>query len=257
MATGFYTAASGMLMQQRSLNVIANNMANASTPGFKTERVVSTTFEQELLMRQEGFQKTFIGTGDAVKIVEDVPTGYDESYIKTTERPFDMAIMGEGYYMIKDSADRRYLTRNGHFDIDEDGYLVLSGFGRVQGSRGDIKVGGSDFTIDSEGEVYNAKGRRLGKLSVIGVAEGTQLEKFANGMYQVPDGPEFDEIGDIPGIYEMREYAIHQGALESSNTDFNREISLLIETQRAFQSCSKALMMVDEIEQKAANIGSL
>ena len=66
MATGFYTAASGMLMQQRSLNVIANNMANASTPGYKTERVVSTTFEQELLMRQEGFQKTFIGTGDAV-----------------------------------------------------------------------------------------------------------------------------------------------------------------------------------------------
>ena len=118
MATGFYTAASGMLMQQRSLNVIANNMANASTPGYKTERVVSTTFEQELLVRQEGFNKTPIGTGDAVKIVEDVPTRFDESYVKVTDRPFDMAIMGEGYYLIKDSAERRYLTRNGHFDID-------------------------------------------------------------------------------------------------------------------------------------------
>lgn len=257
MATGFYTAASGMLMQQRSLNVIANNMANASTPGFKTERVVSTTFEQELLMRQEGSRRTYIGSGDAVKVVEDVPTNFDESYIKNTERPFDMAIMGDGYYMIKDSADRQYLTRNGHFDIDEDGYLILPGFGRVQGSRGDIKVGGSDFTIDSDGEVYNAKNRRVGKLSIIGVTEGTQLEKFANGMYQVPEGPDFEEVGDVPGIYEMREFTIKQGALENSNTDFNREISLLIETQRAFQSCSKALMMVDEIEQKAANIGSL
>lgn len=257
MATGFYTAASGMLMQQRSLNVIANNMANASTPGFKTERVISTTFEQEMLMRQEGLRKTLIGTGDAVKIVEDVATNYDESYIKTTDRPFDMAIMGEGYYMIKDSAGRRYLTRNGHFDIDENGYLILPGFGRVQGSRGDIKVGGADFTIDSDGEVYNTKGRRVGKMTVIGITEGTQLEKYANGMYQVPEGPDFEEVGDVPGIYEMRQFTINQGALENSNTDFNREISLLIETQRAFQSCSKALMMVDEIEQKAANIGSL
>lgn len=257
MATGFYTAASGMLMQQRSLNVIANNMANASTPGYKTERVVSTTFEQEFLVRQEGYKKTYIGTGDAVKIVEDVPTNFDESYVKTTDRPFDMAIMGEGYYMIKDSADRLYLTRNGHFDVDEEGYLVLPGMGRVQGSRGDIKVGGSDFTIDGEGEIYNSKDRRVGKLNIIGVTEGTQLEKFANGMYQIPEGPEFEEIGDVPGIYEMRTFTIKQGALENSNTDFNREMALLIETQRAFQSCSKALMMVDEIEQKAANIGSL
>lgn len=256
MATGFYTAASGMLMQQRSLNVIANNMANASTPGFKTERVVSTTFEQELLVRQEGYNKTSIGSGDAVKIVEDVPTLFDESYVKSTERPFDMAIMGEGYFVIEDSAERRYLTRNGNFDIDEQGYLVLRGAGRVQGAKGSIKIGGSDFTMDSDGQVYNAKGRRVDKIQVVEVAEGTKLEKYANGMYQVP-GAQTEELGDVAGLFESRDARIKQGVIEGSNTDFNREMALMIETQRSFQSCSKALMMIDELEQSASKIGSL
>lgn len=256
MATGYYTAASGMLMQQRSLNVIANNMANAHTTGFKTERVVSSTFEQHLLTRQEGIEKTFIGTGDAVRVVEDVPTKFDDSLIKNTERPFDMAIMGDGYFVVEDSNERRYLTRNGEFDIDEDGYLVLPGVGYVQGQKGKIKVGGSDFTLDAEGRIFNSKGRRVDTFQIVNAFEGTQLEKFANGMYQIP-GMQGEEIDDIEGLYVVDDPYVKQGVLEASNTDMNREVSLMIEVQRNFQSCSRALMMIDEIEQKAANIGSL
>lgn len=255
MATGFFTAASGMMMQQRTLNVIANNMANANTPGFKAERVVSTTFQQELLMRQQGYNRTFIGTGDAVKVVEDVPTEFDESFVKTTERPFDLAIQGEGFFTVKSDDGKQYLTRNGQFDIDTEGYLILPGVGRVQGSRGDLKIGGSDFTVDSEGAVYNTKGRSVGNLQIVAASPEAELEKFPNGLFQVPGGE--GVVGETAGLSEVTSPQIGQGMLEASNANFNREMALLMETQRTFQSCSKALMMIDEIEQRAANIASL
>lgn len=255
MATGFFTAASGMMMQQRTLNVIANNMANANTPGFKAERVVSTTFQQELLMRQQGYNRTFIGTGDAVKVVEDVPTEFDESFVKTTERPFDLAIQGEGFFTVKSDDGKQYLTRNGQFDIDTEGYLILPGVGRVQGSRGDLKIGGSDFTVDSEGAVYNTKGRSVGNLQIVAASPEAELEKFPNGLFQVPGGE--GVVGETAGLSEVTNPQIGQGMLEASNANFNREMALLMEAQRTFQSCSKALMMIDEIEQRAANIASL
>lgn len=255
MSTGFFTAASGMMMQQRTLNVIANNMANANTPGFKTERVVSSTFQQELLMRQEGYKETYIGKGDAVKVVEDVPTQFDESFIKTTGRPFDFAIQGEGYFTVKNANGKTFLTRNGQFDIDADGYLVLPNAGRVQGSKGDIKIGGSDFIVTSEGDVYNSKDKLVGTLQIVATTPDAKLEKFSNGLYQVPGGEGIP--GDTAGMYEVKSPKIGQGLLEASNADFNREVALLMETQRTFQSCSKALMMIDEIDQKTANIASL
>ncbi len=255
MATGFFTAASGMMMQQRTLNVIANNMANANTPGFKTERVVSTTFQQELLMRQQGYNRTFVGTGDAVKVVEDVPTQFDESLVKATGRPYDLAVQGEGFFVVKGDNDRQYLTRNGQFDIDADGYLILPGVGRVQGSRGDLKIDGSDFTVNSEGAVYNVKGRLLGSLQIISASPEAELEKFPNGLFQTPGGAGIP--GETPGLSEVGDPRVGQGLLEASNTNYNREVALLMETQRNFQSCSKALMMIDEIEQKSATIASL
>ncbi|MEA5136649.1 MAG: flagellar hook-basal body protein [Candidatus Fimivivens sp.] len=255
MATGFFTAASGMMMQQRTLNVLANNMANANTPGFKTERVVSTTFQQELLTRQQGYNQTKIGSGDAVKVVEDVPTQFDESLIKTTGRPFDLAIEGEGFFSVKGADGKLYLTRNGQFDIDNEGYLILPGVGRVQGSRGDLKIEGSDFSVNSEGAVYNTKGRMVGSLQVIAASREAKLEKFPNGLFQVPGGE--GVLGETAGLSEVAAPTIGQGLLEASNTNYNREVALLMETQRTFQSCSKALTMIDEIERKAANIASL
>ncbi|MEF9976403.1 MAG: flagellar basal body protein, partial [Oscillospiraceae bacterium] len=81
MNRGFYTIASGMLTRQRSLNAIANNMANAKTPGFKSERVVTTTFEDELMVRTNGMGKTPIGKGAPVNTVEDVVSDFDAAQL--------------------------------------------------------------------------------------------------------------------------------------------------------------------------------
>ncbi len=242
MLRGFYTAASGMMVQQRTLNVLSNNIANVRTPGFKVERVVSSTFEQALMTRQEKGDSAVIGTSDPVRIVEDVPSVYDPSLLEETGRPFDVAINGAGYFNIQ-SEDRQFLTRNGNFDIDEEGYLILPGAGRVMGERGDIRPESSDFVISSDGTVYDDSGRILDRLLVTLPPEGTQPAKCSNGLYTVDD---FE--ANVPA----EDVTLVQGAIERSNIDLNREYTMIMEAQRAFQSCSSALKIVDELNQKAA-----
>ena len=139
MLRGFYTAASGVLMQERTLNVLTNNLVNARTPGFRASRVVSTTFEDEYLVRLEKGASGAIGTGAPVRIVSDVPTLFDPSSLEETGRPYDLAINGEGFFNIlttdAQGNERQYLTRNGNFDVDEEGMLVLRGHGQVLGEK--------------------------------------------------------------------------------------------------------------------------
>lgn len=246
MNRGFYTLASGMMTRQRSLNTIANNMANGKTPGFKSERVVTTTFEQELMIRKEGNKETPIGKGAPVNIVEDVVSDFDATALMDSVRPYDMAIQGDGFFTVMAEDGQQYLTRNGHFDIDTEGFLILPGQGRVQGAKGDIEIGGADFAVNLDGNVYNGKGVLLDTMLIQTPAEGTTLPKYANGMYRAE--------GELTRVAKPN---MAQFVYEGSNVDYNNEVALMMETQRSFQSCSKALMMIDQINQKAVTLGSV
>lgn len=272
MFTGFYTVASGMFMQQRSLNTIANNMANGETTGYRSERVISTTFEQEMLIRQERGQNNPIGKGSPVRVVEDVPTNFDPSRLVQTDRPFDLAINGEGFFNIS-GADmgQQYVTRNGNFNVDSEGFLVLEGKGRVLGVKGEIQVGlDSEFKVAENGEIYNSKGRYVDKLLITQPRPQTKMMKLPNGMFQIDENPPMtpeqlqamstgDAIPQNPeaGMLQVANVNIQQGVLEGSNVNFNQEMALMIETQRNFQSCSKALQMIDSLNQKTTGIASL
>lgn len=238
--SGFYTAASGVLMQQRTLNVISNNIANVSTPGFRTERVVSTTFD-DVLQREEGV-KTGIGGGSPIRIVRDVATNFDPNFLQETGRPYDAAIVGEGYFTIQ-GTDRELMTRNGNFDIDEEGFLVLRGVGRVLGEKGEIEIGDAKFLIQEDGTVFNSKNKKVDKLKIVMPADGVEMQKYSNGLYFVPDSTTNRlAIG----------MTVNQGTIERSNIDLNREYTMAMETQRTFQSCSAALKIMDQINQKTA-----
>lgn len=247
---GFYTAASGMFTQQRILNAQANNIANINTPGYKMEQVVTTTFEHTLQTRIEAGNTGSIGKGSPIRLTEDVLSDYDPSMLEYTDRPFDLAIGGNGYFNINVDG-RRMLTRNGNFDIDDEGYLILRGVGRVMGSRGELRVNGSDFTVSQEGEVISSAGRSLGNLMISMPTEEAEFEKATNGLYAVPEGSE--ELS----LEEVENPVIHQKTIERSNVDMNREMTSIIETQRNFQSCSSALQMIDQLNAKTAQIASL
>lgn len=242
---GFYTAASGMLMNQRSLNVLTNNFANVKTPGFKAERVVSTTFQQEYLTRIEKGNTEVVGMGSPINIVDDVPTLYDPSFLEETGRPYDMAVEGQGFFCI-DNNGEEILTRNGNFDIDEEGYLILPGVGRVKGmeEEGAIKVDGSYFTVDKDGSVYDEDNEYIDRIKIAQPDDLNNLQKLQNGLYANANAEEYPEPVDV---------SIAQGVVERSNIDLNHEFTLSMEVQRAFQACSTALRVVDQMNQKTAN----
>ena len=101
MLRGFYTAASGILTQERTLNVLTNNMANVNTPGFRASRVVTTTFEHEFLTRIEGENIGAIGKGAPIRMVSDVPVRFDPSMLEESGRPYDVALDGQGFFNIQ------------------------------------------------------------------------------------------------------------------------------------------------------------
>ncbi len=248
MLRGFYTAASGVLMQQRKINVLTNNIANAETPGYRASRVVSSTFEQELMTRLEGSNTEHIGSTAQIQVVSEVPTRFDPSSLEETGRPMDLALEGEGFFNVQaedadGNAGQTYLTRNGDFELDATGRLVLSGVGVVLGQKGAIQVNDSKFTVSADGSVYNSKGKYVDKLLVTIPPEGTKISQQANGFYTTED---------MQANINVTGTLVRQGMLENSNIDLNREYTLVMEAQRALQASSSALQIIDGIDQKAA-----
>ena len=245
MLRGFYTAAAGILVQERTLDVLTNNMANARTPGFGASRVVTTSFEHELLTRIEGANTGRIGKGVPMRRVDDVLVKFDPNSLEETGRPYDMALDGVGYFNIQGEDGTQYLTRNGAFDVDENNFLVLPGVGQVLGQEGPIELTTSDFTVEYDGTIYDALGEEIGKLLLTIPPEGTEIDQTTNGLFTVAD-----MAANLPVDATTQ---VAQKWLERNNIDLNQEYTMVISAQRAFQACSSALQIIDKIDQKAAS----
>ena len=244
MLAGFYTAASGILVQQRNLNEIGNNITNSQTVGYRTRRVVQSTFEHNLLTRFEHNKYTTIGEGDPCSLVDVVETNFDPNSLKETDWPYDMALVGDGFFNVQ-GAERQYLTRNGNFNIDDQGYLVLDGIGRVLGESGDLYIGGSDFTVTEDGMVFDQDGRYVDRLLITQPTPDANTYKFDNGMYITDNAQPLDK----PTVY--------QKTLERANVDMNLEYTRLIEAQRNLQACATAMTTVDNLNAKSATLSSI
>lgn len=246
MLRGFYTAANGMLVSQHKLNVSANNMANIKTPGFKTERAISSVFREEYLYRQQGAagKKTAIGTIGSIISVEDVHTDFGESSITESTRPYDMSIVGQGFFNVETENGQRVLTRNGAFDIDTEGYLVLPNVGRVMGENGALRVMGSDFVVSNNGQVFDGNGNLLGTMLITQPQQDAQLIKLNNGMYQ---------IDNLNAQTQLLGAGIQQYSLENSNINLNEEFSRVMEVQKSIKACSNALKSIDQINGKTVS----
>ena len=246
MLRGFYTAASGILVQERTIDVLTNNMANAKTPGFRASRVVSTTFDHELLTRIEGANTGRIGVGSPMRKVEDVLVDFNPNSLEETYWPYDLALDGTGYFNIQsEDGTQQFLSRNGSFDIDDQNRLVLPGHGLVLGENGPIQLATSDFTVESDGSIYDDTGELVDKLLLTIPPEGTKIEQQQNGLYTVED-----MAANVPVDPSTK---VVQGWLERNNINLNQEYTMVMEAQRAFQSCSSALQIIDKIDQKAAS----
>ena len=246
MFSGFYTAASGMLMNQRSLDMAANNIANVKTSGYKPKRLVKTTFNEQLVRQMNG-QTQGLGQGSTISIGTREMTTHGQAPVVDTGQTYDLAINGDGFFVIQ-GTDGQYLTRNGHFKRDEEGNLILPGVGQVMGDGGPVYVDESGFRVGADGIIYDNEDGELDQIQIVEPDDYDNLTFYDNGTYGAGGGVTLTQV--YPTVY--------QGKLEQSGVNLNNEMTRAMEVQRAFQSCGKALTIIDQMNHKTANeIGKL
>lgn len=167
MFQGYYDLTSNMITQNRNMNIISNNMTNVSTPGYKEDRLMQSTFRDEMIYRYEkedSSARTPVGVVSRMNIADERVTDYTEGGIRETGAPMDVGLTGRGFFEIQTDNGNVY-TRNGSFNLDDNGYLVLPGFGRVLGTNGPIQLTTDDIVIDKQGNITN-EGGKIGRAHV-------------------------------------------------------------------------------------------
>lgn len=247
MFQGFYNLTSGMLTQTRKLNVISNNMANVTTPGFKSDTFTQRSFQDELMYRTGNLHKNdpqLIGTMNWKVVADGNVTNYSGGGFSTTVSPLDTCIIGDGFFQVKTEGGMVY-TRDGSFSLDDEGYLYLSGLGRVQGESGDIKLSSDQITIDADGSIVDSnQGTIVGKLKLVDFAD------YAAQLTKAP-GNAFTATGQT----RQAQASVRQNALEDSNVDAISEMTDMMTSQRALQSAAQVLSMYDKLAAKIVEIG--
>lgn len=235
MNPGIYPLLLGGLAQQRRLEVVANNLANLQTSGFKRDvplfRMVAPSPQQGNLLPPELVYVAFEG------IQIDLGPGP----IQHTGVPLDLAIDGPGFFVVQGPEGPRY-TRAGHFQMDAGGQVVTPDGLPLLGEGGPIVIPpGREVTIDPEGRVL-VDGVEVDRLRIVELDPET-LQKEGEGLFRGE--------GERPA----EGYRILQGALEGSNVDPFREMVQMIEALRGFEAYRKALNTLDDLERRIQEVG--
>ncbi len=240
MNSGLYAALSGNLAAMRRLDVISNNLANATTPGFKRDRL---QFES-LLAAVNNPTRVITPTGDAPILAgEQFFTDYSSGPAKQTGNSLDLALDGEGFFVVNTPEGRAY-TRQGNFRLDSANRLVTADGHQVLGG-GPLTLTGGRVDIDSEGKVF-VDGGQVGTLDVVDFPKPYNLQKIGNALFIPADPAAGGPQPAPPG-------RVRQGFIEESNVSTIAEMTQLIEANRYFEACQKVVRSYDEMAGKAAN----
>ena len=242
MSRGFYTLASGMLTQQRKIDISSNNIANMNTPGYKKEQTVTTTFGELFInkYKQNGIhnEATPINNVSLIRTVLENNTFHSQGTLEETGRALDFAIMGPGFFSV-DVDNQIMYTRNGSFNIDDEGYLILEGSGRVQGEFGEIYLGTDKFGFSQDGTI-TVDGEAVDRIAVYDFADYNTLNKYGSGMYISDTEP---DLMDYPQVVNQ--------TIERSNVNMTEEFTEILASQRSLQTASQAFKIYDMINEKA------
>ena len=246
MFQGYYDLASNMITQNRNLNIISNNMTNISTPGYKMDRMMESTFRDELFYPYDKEGKTPVGVVSHMDVADERVTDYTEGGIRETGYPLDVGLTGNGFFVIQTANGVQY-TRNGSFNLDNDGYLILPGFGRVEGTNGPIRVTTDSLAIDTRGRITDEdSGQYFGTLRIVDFADYNQLTKVTGGMFVSAAQPQ--AAGNAT--------TVTQSFLEDSNVSMAEEMTRMMSSQRVLQSSAQILRMYDQMISRVTTLGS-
>lgn len=232
MDTVLLVGLSRQMAARRSMDAVANNLANMSTTAFKSESVL---FEEYLIeVTNED------GTTEQVSLVLDtgVSLNFEQGRFEPTGNPFDLALHGDGFFQIETDQGIRY-TRNGQFRTDQDGQLVTSEGNPVLDDRGSaIVLVPEDGTpsIARDGTISASDGRLIGTIAVVEFANPEQLQKVGNSLYMTDQA-----------ATPVEERVVLQGTLESSNVVAILQMSRMMDITRSYALISKMIEKSDEL----------
>jgi flagellar basal-body rod protein FlgF len=228
---------SHQIAAQRSLDVIANNLANMNTSAYRRDAL---KFEEYLEQSQPGEDQKGVQTTAFVQpagIVRD----NSEGRIEATGNPFDLAISGKGYFVVQTANGERY-TRDGHFTLNADGTIVTETGDPVMTDGGAVAIttDDGDVTISGDGTISGDQGQ-IARVRVVQFADDMALTKEGASYYATSQQPTDAESG----------YKLEQGMLERSNVVPVTEMTAMIDVMRSFQAISNMISAQEELKRKA------
>jgi len=254
MHPALWISKTGLDSQQTNVATISNNLANASTVGFKKSRAV---FEDLLYqnINQPGANATqntklpsglMIGSGAKVVAVQK---NFSQGNVLTTNNSLDMMVEGRGFFEIELPDGSAGYTRNGQFQLNEEGIIVTPGSGYPLVPQIQIPNDAQSISIGAEGEVSvringQAVNQVVGQLNVNDFVNPSGLEPMGENLY-TETGASGAPLQGVPGADGMG--FIRQGMLETSNVNVTEELVNLIESQRVYEMNSKVISAVDEM----------
>ena len=266
MDSGLFAAVNGALRTEMRLEVLANNLANTNTTGYKEGEITFDSYmtrpgpeqfplptDSFLGMRGPG-DIPFPFTSPAANALsvtypraDGTHTDMTQGPLVPTGGPLDVAIEGDGFFIVDAPEGRRY-TRDGSFNINTGGELVTKdGFPVLGAGNARIQVGSGPVEIGVDGTVSSTAGP-VGRLQRVGLPVES-LRKMGQNLYSAPQGQEIP-LDDALGGFR-------QGFLENSNANPIRGMTQMIEANRAFESYMKMIQALDGLDGQAVQIGRL
>ncbi len=258
MLRGMWSAASGMDAQKMLIDVIANNLANVNTVGFKKSRpdfqdLMYQTITQGGSITSSGDQ---VPTGIQVGM-GTMPVSVQKMFLqgdfKETRNELDMAIEGKGFFKVI-SNDEELYTRAGNFKIDKDGNICTPNGDKLQPAMA-IPADTATIHIDKTGTVTafgpSGQGSAIGVIELYSFANPAGLFSIGHNLYRTTDASG-EAVAGMPGSNGIG--TITQGFVEMSNVDVVEEMVAMIMAQRAYEVSSKSIQTADNMLQLANNI---
>ncbi len=258
MLRGLWSAASGMAAQKLTIDVIANNLANVNTVGFKKSRVDF----QDLMYQTVTQAGSRTSTGGQIPTGIQVgmgamPVGVQKMFLqgdfKETKNELDLAIEGKGFFKVISGEEELY-TRAGNFKLDSEGNIVTPNGDKLQPEM-TVPSDTVSIKVDKTGVVTafdpSGQGTTLGTIELYSFPNPAGLKSIGHNLYRATDASG-EPISGTPGTDGMG--TIIQGFLEISNVDVVEEMVAMIMAQRAYEINSKAIQTADNMMQIVNNI---
>ncbi|MGE5381019.1 MAG: flagellar basal-body rod protein FlgF [Methylocystaceae bacterium] len=260
MIRGLYTAAAGMMLQQSREDVVANNLANVNTSGFKKDLARAQSYPTQSIYRlgeevkdekqmDQPVKPVYIGELGTGAVINAISTDHTQGLLKETGNATDVALAGEGYFFAVNTPQGVRYTRDGGFKINPEGTLVNnSGYPIMVANGSSLQITGGQFSINDKGQavvLQNGNTEVLGTIAIFR-ADPTLMEKRGDNLYEALVDPEAVDLESQPTL-------LKSGYLEGSNVNAVREMVDMIEVVRVYEMNQKVAQSEDSLLDTAIN----